>query len=335
MTSPDEPPQAPPGGRRVLVLSDAHYAGPAEQARGRNFEWAGAPWSPGRLVVQMIRHWIWMRNPLAHNHQLAACLAQTGQPDLVVANGDFSCDSAAIGLADAAARESASLCLARLRDRFGGRLRTVLGDHELGKVSLLGDRGGLRLESLARATGECGIPPFWREPLGRFDLVGICSTLVALPVFRAEALPGEWPEWERRRAEHLAQVREVFAGLEAGRRLVLFCHDPTALPFLWAEPVVRERAQQIALTIVGHLHTPLVFGLAQRLAGVPPVNFLGVAVRRITGALNRAQCWRPFRVALCPSLAGCQLLKDGGFLTLDLDDAAGGRWRLRRHRLPW
>ena len=200
---------------------------------------------------------------------------------------------------------------------------------------VLGDRGGLRLESLARATGECGIPPFWREPLGRFDLVGICSTLVALPVFRAEALPGEWPEWERRRAEHLAQVREVFAGLEAGRRLVLFCHDPTALPFLWAEPVVRERAQQIALTIVGHLHTPLVFGLAQRLAGVPPVNFLGVAVRRITGALNRAQCWRPFRVALCPSLAGCQLLKDGGFLTLDLDDAAGGRWRLRRHRLPW
>lgn len=324
-----------PGWRRVLVLSDPHYAGPGEQARGPNFEFAGVPWSPARLFVQMIRHWIWMRNPLAHNHQLAACLSQTGQPDLVVANGDFSCDSAAIGLADAAARQSAQICLGRLQEQFRGRLRTVLGDHELGKVSLLGDRGGLRLESLARATGDCGIPVFWRESLGRFELAGVCSTLLALPVFRAEALPDEWPEWERRRADHLEQVRELFAGLGPGRRLVLFCHDPTALPFLWAEPVVRERAEQIALTIIGHLHTPLVFHLAQRLAGVPTVHGLGRAVRRITGALNRARGWRPFRVALCPSLAGCQLLKDGGFLTLDLDDAEGGRCRLRRHRLPW
>ena len=129
MTSPDEPPQAPPGGRRVLVLSDAHYAGPAEQARGRNFEWAGAPWSPGRLVVQMIRHWIWMRNPLAHNHQLAACLAQTGQPDLVVANGDFSCDSAAIGLAELINSLVEALCwssqLARVQT--GAKLQELRG----------------------------------------------------------------------------------------------------------------------------------------------------------------------------------------------------------------
>jgi hypothetical protein len=54
----------------------------------------------------------------------------------------------------------------------------------------------------------------------------------------------------------------------------------------------------------------------------------------MSGALREARSWRPFRVRLCPSLAGVELLKDGGFLTAQIDESGAAPVRWLRHRLP-
>ena len=153
-------------------------------------------------------------------------------------------------------------------------------------------------------------------------MLGIVSSLVALPVFEAEILPAERPEWERLRAEHLAEIRRAFAALRPDQRVLLFCHDPTALPFLWREEAIRSRLPQIELTIIGHLHSNLVFWKSRLLAGMPPIRFLGHTVQRFSTALSEARRWRPFHVRLCPALAGIELLKEGGYCTIELDPEA-------------
>jgi hypothetical protein len=165
-------------------------------------------------------------------------------------------------------------------------------------------------------------------------LLGVVSSLVAFPVYEVEALVGERPEWYRLRERHLREVRSALAALERRQRVVLFCHDPTAIPFLWEQAGLRDRVEQVACTVIGHLHTPLVLRASRMLAGMPTVRFLGNAVRRMTTALREARRWRTFRVVLCPSLSGCQLLKDGGFGALELAaDGASHAWRT--HHLSW
>ena len=87
-------------------------------------------------------------------------------------------------------------------------------------------------------------------------------------------------------------------------------------------------------TVIGHLHTWLVLRVGRLLAGVPKVAWAGHSIRRYTAALNEARCWREFRVTLCPSPTGIQLLKDGGYLTTEWP-ASGGEVRWRNHGLPW
>jgi hypothetical protein len=142
---------------------------------------------------------------------------------------------------------------------------------------------------------------------------------VALPVFEPDTLPAEQPEWERLRAEHLEEIRRAFAALRPGQRVLLFCHDPTALPFLWREEAVRARLPQIEQTIIGHLHSNLVLWKSRRLAGMPRIGFLGHTATRLSTALREARLWRPFHVRLCPALAGIELLKDGGYLIVEID----------------
>ena len=48
-------------------------------------------------------------------------------------------------------------------------------------------------------------------------------------------------------------------------------------------------------------------------------QFSGPHGKRLSTALRRGKHWKPFQVRLCPSLAGIELLKDGGFLTAELD----------------
>src|SRR5690242_16407691 len=99
---------------RLLILSDVHYASDAEKVR-RNFEANAVGHRLQRWCLKAYRHFIWMRDPFAHNHLLDQVLAHPAAPDWVVANGDFSCDSAFVGVSDPAARQSALECLSKLR----------------------------------------------------------------------------------------------------------------------------------------------------------------------------------------------------------------------------
>jgi hypothetical protein len=102
---------------------------------------------------------------------------------------------------------------------------------------------------------------------------------------------------------------------------LLFCHDPTALPYLFQQDAVREKLAQLEKTIIGHVHSNLYFRTSRLLWGMPVIRFMGHTPKRITSALRHARCWKSFQVALCPALSGVELLKDGGFLTAEIDPA--------------
>ncbi len=192
----------------------------------------------------------------------------------------------------------------------------------------------MRLASWQRAREELGLPPFWQVAAGSYVLMGVVSSVVALPVFEADTVPAERPEWERLRAEHLGEIRQAFAALKPEQRVLLFCHDPTALPFLWREDAVRARLPQLEQTVIGQLHSNLVWWKSRLLAGMPRITFLGHTAKRLSAALSEARRWRPFHVRLCPALAGIELLKDGGYLTAELDLEARRPARFEFHPLP-
>jgi hypothetical protein len=158
--------------------------------------------------------------------------------------------------------------------------------------------------------------------------------LIALPANQSDALPEEWPEWLHLRAIHLAEIRNAFNALQLKQRVILFCHDPTALPFLWREESVRQRLPQIEQTIIGHLHTRLILWKSRMLSGIPPIRFLGHSVHKFTSALHEAHYWWPFRERLCPALSGIELLNDGGYLTMEIDPAANRPAQFTFHPLP-
>ena len=319
--------------RTMGIVSDIHYASAAEQARGRDFEFREIT-NPGlRLVARVYRNFSWQRDPLNQNHVLDQFVEQAPAFECGVATGDFSCNSAFIGVSDPAACQSARECLGKLRLRFGERLRAVFGDHELGKKSMFAGRGGMRLASLRRAREELGLSTFWQEEIGSYVLIGVTSSLIALPVFEADVVESEKTAWERERAEHLEEIRRAFGALQRSQHVLLFCHDPTALPFLSQEPAVRDRLAQVELTVIGHLHTDLVLWKSRLLAGMPPIGFLGHTTRRLSKALSQAREWRPFHVRLCPALAGIELVKRPGYVTLELDLDAREPVRFRFHRL--
>ena len=175
---------------KVVILSDVHYAGPSEQARGWT-ETAVISNPLLKLAAWSYRYFFWRRDPFAHNHLLDRFLEQAPRAEAVVANGDYSCDTAFVGLCDDPSHESASLCVARLREAYGTRMHLTIGDHELGKMSLFGRRGGLRLASWHRTVGDLGVPPLWSLELGANVLVGVTSSLLALPVYAPDVLPAE------------------------------------------------------------------------------------------------------------------------------------------------
>jgi hypothetical protein len=317
---------------RLTIVSDIHYAGPMERARA-DFSWQTVVNPVAGAVAWSWRALVWERNPTTRFHLLDRFLATAPDADVVVANGDYSCDIACVGVSDDAACESARECLAKLRRRFGERFHGTIGDHELGKTGLATRLGGLRMESYTRTVGELGLPPFWRLAAGKYVLVGVTSSLIALPLFAPELQPDEHAEWERLREAHLAEIRRAFAALRSSARVLLFCHDPSALPFLWREEAVRGKLGQVEQTIVGHLHSPLILATAQWMAGMPAIRFLGPFVRRASAALREARHWRAFRVRLCPALRGI-VLKRGGFLTVELDGSGAEAAAFRFHPMP-
>jgi hypothetical protein len=239
-----------------------------------------------------------------------------------------------VGVCDDAACESAKQCLDLLRQHHGHRLHTILGDHELGKKSLFGGKGGLRIASWDRCVGELGLEPFWQLNIGSYALTGVASSLIALPVYESEALPEELELWNARRVAHLKEIESAWKTLPSTARIILFCHDPTALPYLWKEQFVRDRIGQVERTIIGHLHSPLILWKTRILRGMPMISFLGTTARRLSWALREAKHWKPFNITLCPSLAGIELLKDGGYLVLDLDPEGRTPLKINRRFLP-
>lgn len=317
---------------RVAIISDIHFAGPAERER-HDYPYLGIENPLRRFLYRQFRHWIWQRDPFGHNYLLDRFIERVGGAEVVIANGDYSCDSAGVGLSDAASYQSAELCLDRLREAFGQRFQAVMGDHELGKLMMSSGRGGLRLESIERATAGLTIQPFWRRTIGRTVLMGVTSTLVAMPIFEAESIEGERSGWWRRHREHLDEIESAFDELAPEQNVILFCHDPSALPFLWDRPAVRAHAAQIERTVIGHLHSKLVFDLSRLFHGMPELESFGHTPRRLSRALRNARHWAPFRPILCPSPAGSELLKDGGYLELTIDESGGSAAAFSLHQL--
>jgi hypothetical protein len=318
----------------LFVVSDVHYAGAAEQARC-DYRHACITSPLRSLITRLYRQFIWLRDPFAHNHLLDSFVGAASKADLVIANGDYSCDSAYIGVADDAAFQSAQECLAKLRAQFREKLHATIGDHELGKKALSANVGGLRLASYYRATEGLGLKPFWQFEIGNYVLTAVTSTLLALPVFESEALAEDLPAWRELRAQHVDEIARAFRVLKPYQRVLLFCHDPTALPYLAELPDVRQKLPQIERTVIGHLHSSFVMFNTRFLCGMPKITFLGHTPQRISAALRQARQWRPFNVLLCPSLAGIQLLKDGGYCSFQLDPAANHSARFQKHKLAW
>jgi hypothetical protein len=304
---------------RLAILSDIHYAGPREQAEGDDYEYRVIENPFLRFALRQYRRHIWLRHPLQQNGQLDRFLAEVPTADCVIANGDYSCNTAAYGLSDDAALESAREGVGKLRRQFGDRLQLSFGDHELGKLRLMGTRGGMRLQSWQRGIEQLGIAPFWKLEVGHHLLLSCTATLLALPVFAHDLLPAERAEWEILRAAHFAEVRAAFAAVRPEQRILLFCHDPTALPFLARDEVISAKIPQIERTVIGHLHSNLYLRLSRILSGMPAIKCFGHSIHRMSTALRKARHWRRFNVLLCPSLAGIELLKDGGYFTVDLD----------------
>jgi hypothetical protein len=318
----------------VAILSDIHHAGPIERDRGEDHEFRNITNPLLRTVARAYRHLIWMRHPLDQGRQLDRFLAEIGPVDYVVANGDYACDTAFGGASNPGSFQSIQECLDKLRAKFGDRIHFTFGDHELGKLTLFGGKGGMQLESWRCATRRLGLQPFWKLAIGRYLLIGVASPLIALPANQADVPAAEWPDWQPLREAHLAEIRSTFDALQPDQRVILFCHDPTALPFLWDEESVRRRLPQVEQTIIGHLHTPLILWKSRALSGIPPIRFLGRSVNRFTSALNKASRWWPFQVRLCPALSGIELLNDGGYYTVKLDPTASLPARFTFHPLP-
>ena len=319
---------------RVAIVSDIHYASTAEAAR-KNHTYAPITNPLRRWLTRQYRHWIWMRDPFAHNHLLDRFCSETSSADFAIANGDYSCDSAYVGVSDDAAFQSARECLGKLRLTFGAKLRASFGDHEIGKKMMSADCGGLRVASYRRAIDELLLDPLWKLQVGRYVFIGVTSTLLALPVYEAEALPEEVPTWRRLREEHVQEIHRTFAAISPEKRILLFCHDPSALPFLWKESVIRSRVNQIERTIIGHLHSPAVYRQSLLLAGMPTIGFLGHTPLRLSRALREARDWKPFKPLLCPSIAGIQIRKDGGYFIIELDPSGATPPRFDFHPLAW
>jgi hypothetical protein len=95
----------------LVILSDVHYAGQLEQNRGSDYEFREISNPLLRKFIRLYRHYVWMREPLCQGYLLDQFLTQAGSPDYVIANGDYSCDSAFVGVADEAAFQSAAECV--------------------------------------------------------------------------------------------------------------------------------------------------------------------------------------------------------------------------------
>ncbi len=267
----------------LLIISDIHYASAVELERA-DPEGVVVPRRWLRPLARTFRR-LWLGELTRNNWMFNEFVRSAEDADIVVANGDFSCDTAFVGVSDDAAMMSAKECLAQLRKVFATSFQATIGDHELGRGSLFGGPGGPRLSSWFRCINDLKLQPFWQTAAGPYVLIGVTSSLLALDLLHTQLLPQERNIWHQLREEHLDHICRAFRELPANCRVLLFCHDPAALESLGQEEAVRNRFSQIAQTVVGHLHSRLVIGGIRTLAHL------------------RNSVWRDFKVRVCPALA--------------------------------
>lgn len=324
---------------RLAVLSDIHLMGPTEIARAnQTFDTLGAGQHPfqrtWRRGLYRVRRRLWNGHlEWRHTAFLRALDAVDRlQPDWVIANGDYGGDYGGVGLSNEATYDSAALVIRQIRQRFPDRARFVFGDHDLGKYSTVLREGGIRLRSLDRGEGQLGIPSFWHEVDEGVHLIGVNSSLFTLDLFLPEALAEEVPEWRRRRQAHLDLVQQAFEQLPRHGQVLLFCHDPSALDALARLPIVQRRLPQIALTVIGHLHSPTLLWLARRAARLGGrLNPRYPVARIIAQGLSGVRSWEWFHPVVCPSTFGTGHHVAGGLLLVERDRA--GNLVARRRRI--
>jgi hypothetical protein len=323
---------------RLAVMSDLHVMGPGEAASSlASAQALGSDDHPMRRRfrrgLNRIRDRFWHWDP----HSREACFHHALEvvadyhPDFLVLNGDYGGDHEGVGLSDDHTFASAAMVIAIIRETFADRARFVFGDHDIGKYNTIRGRGGIRLHSLRRGEENLGIQSFWHVEHEAHHLIGVNSSLLSLGLFLPEALGEEVDDWRRLREEHLARVIEVFEGMPSHARIILFCHDPSALAVLGALPEVRRRQSQILRTVVGHLHTPGLLAL-NRLVGrlpAPPSNAYPIA-RIVSEGARGARAWKAFHPVVCPSTFGVGNHIDGGVLFLESGGPQGLRVE-RRH----
>lgn len=298
--------------QRILVITDIHYASDLERSRG-DYESHTVSNPLLRILLRQYRYYLWRRDPFGWNYYLDRFIENAGEADLIIGNGDYCCDSAFIGVADDPALASAKLCIGKLRDAFGEKFIGIIGDHDLGKKSMFGGYGGMHLKSWERCEGELGLKPFFQLEFGQHVLIGLNSTLIGLPSNKADCAEADWHEWEAMRLAHLETFRDVLSQLDKDQRLLLFVHDPSALPHLAEHDWMREHYHRIDGTFIGHLHSEMIINMTRVLAGMPRIHGLGHTALKMSTALGKAKEWQPFKVNLVPAPGGIQMHRRGGF----------------------
>lgn len=323
---------------RLAVISDIHVLGPGEHERERDLReglsrdagWVRGAWRHFLHMARM-RFWNWIPESRYACFLQALQDIQDFHPDWVVANGDYAGDARGVGLSDDATFESAAGVITLIREIFPDRCHFIFGDHDIGKYSTGLRQGGIRLASLDAGEQKLGLRSFWQEQLDRIHLIGVNSSLLTLDYFLPEALKEEIPEWEKRRDAHESQVTAAFEGLPKEARVILFCHDPSALGLLANNPAIKARQKQIELTVLGHLHEPRLLTLVQRLPKLPEWNPKYPVARIISKGIRNAKTWSMFNPIVCPSPFGTGNHLSGGLLFIE--DHGTGRITTRRHRI--
>ncbi len=323
---------------RLAIISDIHVLGPGEHERDRE---VSAQFSTVRgrlrglwanfLHASRRRFWNWHPESRFDCFLKALDEIQTYHPDFVIANGDYAGDAAGVGLSDDATYESAAGAVTLIREIFPDRCHFIFGDHDIGKYSTPLRQGGIRLASLQRGEEKLGIRSFWQQRVDGFDLIGVNSSLITLDHFLPEALADEVPEWQRRQTAHLDAIRTAFAALDRDAQVILFCHDPSALGPLRAEPEVAARLDQIKLTVLGHLHDPRLLTLIQRMPQFRLWTPKYPVARIIAKSVRDAKTWSAFNPIICPSPFGTGHHLSGGILFIERTPT--GHLLTHRHRV--
>lgn len=329
---------------QLAVISDIHMVGPAELALAEESydalrQNADAVTRALRSSLYRVRRRFWNGHLKWRNTAFLRALDEAAEldPDWVVANGDYGGDFGGVGLSHGATFDSAKVAVDMIRSRFPERSRFVFGDHDLGKYSTVLREGGIRLESLELGERVLRIPSFWHEVDDGYHLLGVNSSLFTLDLFLPEAIREEIPEWKRRRAEHIEMVTRAFEELPAKGRVILFCHDPSALTALRHIPAVRRHLQQIEMTVIGHLHSPALLRLARYASRLSDLTPRYPVARIVAQGLAGARHWNQFHPVVCPSTFGTGHHVAGGILLLQRNaegklEAVRQRVRRRHYR---